>query len=139
MINNEDQHLLRELRAKTKLLPQEKAQLKNLERKEKASKKEEDKKTGETKNKNVFAIKSTTKISPLPIRFLPHERAGLRTLADDIKMDSIEDIIDELGLEGEKEINETKLIRAAVFLLKQRSHSEIIKAIREIKLQMLRG
>lgn len=139
MINNEDMHLLSELRAKTKLLPYEKAQLKNLERKEKASKKEEGNKTDNTKNKNLFAIKSTTKISPLPIRFLPHERAGLRTLADDIKMNSLKDIIDELGLEGEKEINETKLIRAAVFLLKQRSHSEIIKAIREIKLQMLRG
>ena len=60
MINNKDQDLLSELRSKTKLLPQEKAQLKNLERKEKASKKEEDKKTSDIKNRNVFAIKSTT-------------------------------------------------------------------------------
>ncbi len=136
MLTNEEQTLLNELREKSKLAPSERAKLKNLERKEKAAKKEADK--GEAKSKNVFAVKSTTKISPLPIRFLPHERAGLRTLADDIKMDSLNEIIEELGLEGEKEINETKLVRAAVFLLKQRSHSEIIKAIKEIKLQMLR-
>lgn len=137
MITNEEQALLNDLRNKAKLLPQEKAQLKNLERKEKASKKKEAK-LGETKSKNVFAVKSTTKISPLPIRFLPNERAGLRTRADDIKMDSLAEVIDELGLEGEKEINETKLVRAAVFLLKQRTNSEIIRAIKEVKLQMLR-
>ena len=134
MLTNEDQALLDELRNKGKLAPAERAQLKNLERKEKAALK--DSTPNETKTHNVFAVKSTTKVSPLPIRFLEPERTGLKTLADDIVSESLSEVIMELG--DEREINETKLVRAAVLLLKRQPHSEIIKAIKEIKLQMIR-
>jgi len=136
-MNNEDQQLLNELTAKAKLSPAERAQLKNLNRKAQA----EQKKAASTdikKAANVFAVKSTTKVFPLPIRFLPDERAGLRTRADDLKIDSLDEIIEVLGMEGEREINETKLVRAAVYLLREHSNSEIINAIKQVKLQMLR-
>jgi hypothetical protein len=45
-------------------------------------------------------------------------------------------IINELG--SEREINDTKLIRAAVYLLKEHSHEEIINAIKQVKLNMIR-
>lgn len=72
----------------------------------------------------------------MPIRFLEHERVGLKTLANDIKSESLMEVIDVLG--SENEINDTKLVRAAVLLLKQHSHSEIIAAIKETKLSMIR-
>lgn len=133
MLSSEEESLLNELKIKNKLTPTEKAKLKNLERKVKIELKETN---SEKKKGNVFAIKSTTKVSPLPIRFLEPERTGLKTLADDIISDSLHEVITELG--DKREINETKLIRAAVYLLKERSHTEIIKAIKDIKLQMLR-
>lgn len=135
MLTNEDQSLLDELKAKNKLSPGERAQVKSLERKDKASQKKEANKSS-SKPQNVFAVKSTTKVSPLPIRFLEPERTGLKTLADDITSENLNEVIMELG--DTREINETKLVRAAVLLLKQHSNSEIIKAIKEIKLQMLR-
>lgn len=130
-----DQEQLNELRNKSTLLPAEKAKLKALERKEKQSKKKQVT-PGQAVQSNVFAVKATTKVSPLPIRFLAYERAGLKTLANDIKSESIEEVIEVLGREDE--INDTKLVRAAVLLLKQRSNSEIIQAIKEVKLAMVR-
>ena len=35
-------------------------------------------------------------------------------------------------------INETKLVRAAVYLLHQHSHEEIVDAIKQVKLNMIR-
>lgn len=119
----------------SKLSPKEKAKLKALQRKVKADEKKTTPQDATPKG-NVFATKPTTKITPLPIRFSGSERAGLRTLSDDLKAQHMEKIIKELG--GEREINETKLIRAAVLLLKERSPDEIIGAIKEVKLNMIR-
>lgn len=131
---NEIQSQVDELKAKKKLSPIERAQLKALERKARKSQKPE---TVENQSKgNIFATKPTTKINPLPIRFSNSERAGLTTLADDIKNGNLEMIITELG--SVREINDTKLVRAAVYLLKQRSHEEIIQAIKQVKLSMIR-
>jgi hypothetical protein len=130
-MNEQELQQLEELKAKSKLTPKERVQLKMLTKKSKAETVSEP-----VKAANVFATKPTTKISPLPIRFLEHERAGLKTLANDIKSESLMEVIDVLG--SENEINDTKLVRAAVLLLKQHSHSEIIAAIKETKLSMIR-
>ena len=120
-----------ELKIKKNLTGSERAQIKMLELKLKQAKK-----ALEVKKTNVFATKPTTKIFPLPIRFSDRERIGLTELANDIKTESKELIINELG--SEREINDTKLVRAAVYLLKQCSHEEIISAIKQVKLNMIR-
>ncbi len=133
-MTNEEQQQLADLKAKKKLSGGERAQLKALERKAKQAEKGA---TPDTKpQSNVFATKPTTKINPLPIRFSGGERVGLTELANDIKTESQELIITELG--SEREINDTKLVRAAVYLLKQHSHAEIIEAIKQVKLNMIR-
>lgn len=129
-----DEQLLNELKAKKKPTGAERAQMKVLERKINQAKKDTQ---AEAKTKtNVFATKPTTKINPLPIRFSGSERTGLTELANDIKSDSMELVITELG--SEREINDTKLVRAAVYLLKQHSHEEIVEAIKQVKLNMIR-
>lgn len=125
-----DMDLLITLKTKEKLTPTEKATLKNLQR---TANKEGEK---EEKKSNVFATTPTTNINPLPIRFTQPERTGLSELAKDIKRNNTELVIMELG--SEREINETKLIRAAVYLLKEKTHKEIIKAIKDVKLNMIR-
>ncbi|EMK6670665.1 TPA: hypothetical protein ACN36B_004396 [Vibrio parahaemolyticus] len=125
---------LDELKSKKKLTGSERAQLKALERKSKQSQKET--KADKKPLSNVFATKPTTNINPLPIRFSGNERAGITELANDIKRESQMLIINELG--SEREINDTKLIRAAVYLLKEHSHEEIINAIKQVKLNMIR-
>lgn len=131
---NVDNQLLNQLKSKKKLTPTERAQLKALERKAKQQQKQEQK---ERKPKgNVFATIPTTKITPLPIRFTSGERVGLATLADDIKSESMELVINTLG--SAREINDTKLVRAAVYLLQMHSHEEIVDAIKQVKLNMIR-
>ena len=129
---DKDAELLAELKQKKKLTGSERAQFKMLERKiyraEKPSKQES--------KSNVFATKPTTKINPLPIRFSNDERTGITELANDIKTNNLELVITELG--SEREINDTKLVRAAVYLLKQHSHEDIVDAIKQVKLNMIR-
>ncbi|MCG6461790.1 hypothetical protein K6U44_15330 [Vibrio parahaemolyticus] len=67
----------------------------------------------------------------MPMRFSGNESAGLTSLGNDIKLKSMELVIKQLG--SEREINETKLVRAAVYLLRQHSHEEIIDAIQKVK------
>lgn len=131
---NADNQLLKQLKSKKKLTPTERAQLKALERKEKQQQKQEQQ---ENKPKgNVFATVPTTQITPLPIRFTSGERVGLTTLADDIKSEDMELVINTLG--SAREINDTKLVRAAVYLLQTHSHEEIVDAIKQVKLNMIR-
>ncbi|MGR5096747.1 hypothetical protein [Vibrio mediterranei] len=131
---NEIQQQIDELKAKKKVTGADRARLKVLERQLKQSKKDDQ---AEAKSKtNVFATEPTTKINPLPIRFSGGERTGLTELANDIKSDSMELVITELG--SKREINDTKLVRAAVYLLKQHSHEEIVEAIKQVKLNMIR-
>ncbi|MCG9627725.1 hypothetical protein L1D34_23100 [Vibrio mediterranei] len=131
---NEIQQQIDELKAKKKLTGADRARLKVLERQLKQSQKDDE---VEAKSKtNVFATEPTTKINPLPIRFSGGERIGLTELANDIKSDCMELVITELG--SKREINDTKLVRAAVYLLKQHSHEEIVEAIKQVKLNMIR-
>ena len=122
-----------ELKAKPKLTPGEKAKLKALEKKRKtASQSEENKTTG-----NVFAIEKTTKISPLPIRFTSVDRARLAKTKDNILINHRERAFERLG--DLKHVNETKLVRAACYLLDSHSEEEIIEAIRIVTLNMHSG
>lgn len=132
-MSNELQTELEQLKAKPKLSGADRARIKRIEKDL-----EKQKKTAlpEKTKSNVFATKPTTQIKPLPIRFSSEERTGITELANDIKSDSLEMVITELGREGE--INDTKLVRAAVHLLKERTHAEIIQAIKEVKLNMIR-
>ncbi len=117
-----------------KLKPAEKAQLKNLQRKLKSEAKEDNEHAVKT---NVFGKIATTKIHPKPIRFLEHELIGLATRRDSLKTNQPEMIIEELG--NLREINDTKLIRAAVLLLANVSDYELIKAIKQVQLNMIRN
>ncbi|PLS40862.1 MULTISPECIES: hypothetical protein [Bacteria] len=133
-MSNEIQQQIDALKTKKKLTGADRARLKVLDRELKQFNKD-----AQTKTKakaNVFATKPTTKINPLPIRFSNAERIGITELANDIKTESIELVIHDLG--SEREINDTKLVRAAVYLLKQHSHKEIVEAIRQVKLNMIR-
>lgn len=56
-------------------------------------------------------------------------------LGNYIKLESMELVIKQLG--SEREINETKLVRATVSFLHQQNHEEIINAIKQIKLNMI--
>lgn len=132
-MNNEEIQELESLKGKGKLSPKEKARIKALERKAKA----ETKKESSSPASNVFATKPTTKIAPLPIRFSDGERTGLRTRGDSIKANSAEMVVMELG--SLRDINETKLIRAAVHLLKDRTDEEIVQAIKDVRVGMVRG
>ncbi|MEH0691063.1 hypothetical protein H4F17_18710 [Vibrio cholerae] len=136
-MNNEELQLLEELKGKIKLSPKERAQLKSLERKAQKEAKQESKATTSKPQTNVFGAVATTKIKPLPIRLTNNERAGLKNRADDLKANNTELVMLELG--GLREINETKLIRAAIKLLSEHSDEEIIKAIKDVKMEMFSG
>ncbi|WP_136487845.1 hypothetical protein [Vibrio sp. H11] len=127
-----DEMKLAELKAKPKLTAGDRAQIKILENAIKKSAKSKP----DNKTNNAFAIKPTTKLAPLPIRFSSDERTGLTQLKNDIKTQNQEKVITELG--SDREINDTKLIRAAIYLLKTHSHDEIIDAIKQVKLNMIR-
>lgn len=129
-----DEQELQDLKLKSKLNPSEKARIKALETSIKKANKHQS--TPKHSERNVFATTPTTKIRPLPIRFSDAERTGLTELANDIKTQSQQQVIEELG--SEREINDTKLLRAAVYLLKEHSHAEIIDAIKQVKLNMIR-
>jgi hypothetical protein len=127
-MTNQEQRLI-ELKNISKKTAKEKAEIKVLEHAIKQQNKTNFK-------KNIFATQATTKINPLPIRFTKNDRTRLSNLANDLKNDNKELIIDELG--DLREINDTKLLRAAVLLLVNTPHKEIIKAIKLVKKDMLR-
>ena len=131
-----DNQQLEELLEKKKtgtLKPAERAQLKNLERKLKS---EEKSQVSSQVKTNLFGKIATTKVHPKPIRFLEHEITGLATRRDSLKTNQPEMIIQELG--SLREINDTKLIRAAVLLLADVSDEDLIKAIKQVQLNMVR-
>ncbi len=118
-----------------KLKPAEKAQLKNLQRKVKSVEKSGN--DSHAVKTNVFGQIATTKIHPKPIRFLEHELTGLATRRDSLKTNEPEMIIEELG--SLREINDTKLIRAALLLLADVDDEKLIKAIKQVQLNMVRS
>ena len=132
MDNQQLEELLKKKKTGT-LKPAERAQLKNLERKLKS---EEKIQVSSQVKTNVFGKIATTKVHPNPIRFLEHEIVGLATRKDSLKANQPEMIIQELG--SLREINDTKLIRAALLLLADVSDEDLIKAIKQVQLNMVR-
>ena len=124
-----------ELETKSKLSPAEKGELKALKSKQaKASKQQTIEHN--TVVTNVFGKVATTSIKPTPIRFLESELVTLSNVADRLRSGSPTQVIAELG--NLQEINRTKLIRAAVELLSERSNEEIIDAIKKVQMKMIK-
>lgn len=117
------------------LKPKEKARLKVLQRQQKRQ--DTEKQSDNIAKTNVFGKIATTKIHPKPVRFLEHEITGLATRRDSLKTHCPEMIVQELG--SLKEVNDTKLIRAAVLLLANVSDEDLIRAIKQVQLNMVRS
>lgn len=124
---------LSKLESKPKKDPSDNSKIKTLKRQIKKLEKEEK----EEKPSNVFGLQSTKKVNPKPIRFLDTERAYMKNRIDDIKADNMPLIAEEFG--STKHINETKLIRAAIRLLEERTDDEIIRAIKRIVVDEMIG
>lgn len=124
-----------ELKAKTKLSPNERGELASLERLEKKKNVVTNRPSGKVVS-NTFGAVATTKIVPKPIRFLESELTALSTRIDTLKTNCSEDIINELG--SMREMNSTKLIRAALVLLMEADDKTVIRAIKDVQMKMFR-
>ncbi|MGI2002079.1 hypothetical protein [Shewanella frigidimarina] len=124
-----------ELKAKTKLSPNERGELASLERLEKKKNVVTNRPSGKVVS-NTFGTVATTKIVPKPIRFLESELTALSTRIDTLKTNCSEDIINELG--SMREMNSTKLIRAALVLLMEADDKTVIRAIKDVQMKMFR-
>ena len=134
-MNAEQQALLEELKAKSKLTGAERAQLKTLE-KLKAKGDQKPKSSAKKKVENKFGIKPTTGAKAFPLRLTEDDKASIANLTQRVLDDDMEGVIMKLG--QAKEVNATKLLRAGLLLLEQRSSEEIIDAIQQVKLKMIR-
>ncbi|EJB8455002.1 hypothetical protein MW332_004855 [Vibrio parahaemolyticus] len=74
--------------------------------------------------------KPTTKANPLPIRFAGNERAGLTTLGNDIKSES--------SLTVSAKSMKPNSYESRLIFIRQHSYEEIIDAINQVKLNMIR-
>jgi spore germination cell wall hydrolase CwlJ-like protein len=139
MLSHEDQELL------TKLLNKE-ANGESLSAKERATQKKLNKlnkvsvETSELKA-NIFGnvdqgkIVSTYKIKPTSIRFVQAERDALARTINKLKTGSIDLIIERLG--SVSQVNDTKLIRAAVLALEDMEPEQIIEYIKKAQRNMI--
>lgn len=117
-----------------RLTPLEAAEFKQLQRKDKKTSRQAE--ASKSPTTNVFGKVATTKISPTPVRLLQIEKAALKTRADTLISEDPELVISELG--QLREVNNSKLIRAAIWLLKDVSNKELISAIKEVQMNMIR-
>ena len=133
-LNTERLLLLEEKKIKGQLTPQEAGELKSLQR---LAKKQQakDEKISEPKT-NVFGKVATTTINPIPVRLLSTELTALETKQDDLIAKHSSLIISELG--SLREVNRTKLIRAAIELLIKTGDEEVIKAIKQVQMKMIK-
>jgi hypothetical protein len=124
-----------ELKAKSKLTPQEKGELGALERLAKKQNEITERPEKQVRT-NTFGAVATTKIVPKPIRFLETELTALATRGDTLKTNCSKMIIEELG--SMREINSTKLIRAGLVLLMEADDETVIRAIKDVQMKMFR-
>ncbi|HHI4976946.1 TPA: hypothetical protein ACP5VG_004616 [Vibrio parahaemolyticus] len=82
------------------------------------------------------ATKPTTKANPQPIRFAGNERAGLTTLGNDIKSESMNSSSSSLTVSA-KSMKPNSYESRFIFI-RQHSYEEIIDAINQVKLNMIR-
>lgn len=125
-----------ELNTKTKLSPQERGELKNLTR---LKLKADEAATGKDKKRtNEFSIKPTTKSATTPVRFIASEQALMTKILDNLKDNNEELVLQNLG-GSLKDLNKTKLIRAAILALDDLSPKQIVDYIKQVKINMVRG
>lgn len=134
-MNEQQQAQFEELKAKTKLTGAERAQLKALE-KLKAKGEQKPKSASQKKADNKFGIKPTTETTTYSLRLTDDDKASLTNLQQRILDDAAESAVMKLG--NTREINGTKLLRAGLLLLEEKSSEEIIDAIQQVKLKMIR-
>lgn len=134
-MNEEQRTQLEELKAKGKLTGTERAQLKALE-KIKSKTEKQAKSATEKKASNKYGVKPTTKVSAYPLRLTDDDKASMANLEQRILDEATESVVMKLG--STREINGTKLLRAGLLLLEEKSSEEIIDAIQQVKLKMIR-
>ncbi|MEZ9922392.1 hypothetical protein AB4342_19970, partial [Vibrio breoganii] len=78
---------------------------------------------------------STYKIKPTSVRFVQAERDVLTRRANDLKANSLGLIIERLG--SVSQVNETKLIRAAVLALADMTDEQVIEYIKKVQRNMV--
>lgn len=138
-MTNEENDLLIELRAMPRLDGRGKAQLKKLERLE--SKKSN---VGEKIKGNAFGTTATTNIDPIPVRMTTTEKNSIVDRRTNIISNDAEEAVLKVGLTGRtldksQGLSNSMLLRAAIFLMKDRSNSEVLDAIQQVRLMMIRG
>jgi hypothetical protein len=123
-----------ELKSKDKLTPAEKGELKGLEKKQKKLDKQSN---PEYKpHSDAFGIEATTTMQSVPVRFSSAQKAGIETLAKDLKSQEKRLVIEELG--SLRDVNSSTIIRAAVLSYSELSAKEQVALIKQVKLDMLR-
>ncbi|MBV7264346.1 hypothetical protein KCG43_20245 [Photobacterium sp. WH24] len=133
-MTNDEQQQLDELRASQSLTPAQKAKLKSLERKEKKAHQND---TPKTKRNATFGIVPTTELVSLPFRISPAEKQIMIDRRNAIKSEDAMLEAERLG--GKDDLSNNMQMRAALWLMKSCSNEEVIEAIREVKLSMIRG
>lgn len=119
-----------ELKNKAKLSPAEKAELKVLQKQ--ASKQQ--KAVSDNAPSNEFGITKTTAVKPYPIRFTETDHNLLSSMSDNLINHHSDEVQQQLG--SLREINKTKLIRAAIHALNECSPAEQIAFIKDVKFNM---
>ncbi|APC90635.1 hypothetical protein CGH28_23395 [Vibrio parahaemolyticus] len=80
--------------------------------------------------------KPTTKANTLPIRFAGNERAGLTTLGNDIKSESMNSSSSSLTVSAKS--MKPNSYESRLIFIRQHSYEEIIDAINQVKLNIIR-
>lgn len=119
-----------ELKNKAKLSPAEKAELKVLQKQ--VSKQQ--KAVSDNAPSNEFGITKTTAVKPYPIRFTETDHNLLSSMSDNLINHHSDEVQQQLG--SLREINKTKLIRAALHALNECSPAEQIAFIKDVKFNM---
>lgn len=80
---------------------------------------------------NAFARTPTTVTKPYSIRFLDSEKTQIANLVNKLKSESPDLIANKLG--SLNEVNASKIIRASLYLLQDRTNEEILDAIHQAR------
>lgn len=146
MLSEQEHETLKRLIAKKDagkdLNPKERALLNKLQKKAQSKEANSTESKESPVKSNVFGsveggAVSTYKIKPTSVRFVQAERDVLTTRANDLKANSLGLIIERLG--SVSQVNETKLIRAAVLALADMTDEQVIEYIKKVQRNMVGG
>ncbi len=144
MLSEQEQSTLDSLTAKKasgeQLKPKERALLVQLQKKAQSKEADSTESKESPVKSNVFGsveggAVSTYKIKPTSVRFVQAERDVLSARANDLKANSLGMIIERLG--SVSQVNETKLIRAAVLALADMTDEQVIEYIKKAQRNMV--